>query len=151
MILNIKQFIMAIIPTSYFVWTADFTGACLILAGLMGLDLITGIRKAIYLGCLSSKIAKEKTIKKILDYTTFLVAGYLVNMFFLSLEPTGYVAKFIMNCIGEFIEYGFIIFVGFLIGVEGYSILENLAEMGMPMPQKIVSVWSKNIKNDICK
>jgi len=71
-------------------------------------------------------------------------------MFFLSLEPTGYAAKLLMSLIGEFIQYLFILFAGFLIGVEGWSILENLAEMGMPVPMKIISKWGKNVKSITC-
>lgn len=118
---------------------------------LMCLDFITGIRKAMFLGCLSSTIARKKSFEKSLNYGTFLIVGYLINMFFLSLEPTGYVAKFIMNLIGEFIQYIFIVFTGFLIGVEGWSVIENLNVIGMPIPQKLINLWGKNIKDETCK
>ena len=148
--INENTLILSLIPTGYFIWTLDFTGAILILFLLMCLDLFTGIRKAIYLNCLSSRIAVQKSVDKAFNYGTFLIVGYLINMFFLSLEPTGYAAKLLMSLIGEFIQYLFILFAGFLIGVEGWSILENLAEMGMPVPMKIISKWGKNVKSITC-
>jgi phage-related holin len=48
--------------------------------------------------------------------------------------------------IGGFIDCAFILFAGFLIGVEGYSVLENLAKMGQKLPKKIVEEWNNNIK-----
>ena len=44
MTFNIKQFIMGILPASYFIWTDQFTGACIILFLLIVLDTITGMR-----------------------------------------------------------------------------------------------------------
>jgi len=149
--INDTSLAMSMIPTSYFIWTADFTGACIVLFILIVLDLLTGVRKAQKQGCLQSRIAFRKTSEKLINYGTFLLVGYVINMFFLSLEPSGYVAIFLMNLIGEMIEYMFIGFVGFLLGVEGYSILENLAELGMPIPQKIIKNWSKNVKNNTCE
>lgn len=148
--INIDNLIMGIIPASYFMWSADFWGAVIILFLLMIIDLITGIRKAIFLGCLSSRVAVQKSREKAFNYGTFLIVGYLINMFFLSLEPSGVIAKFFMTWFGEFVQYMFIGFAGFLIGVEGWSILENLSEMGMPIPQKLVSKWGKNAKENIC-
>ncbi|HOR29941.1 MAG TPA: phage holin family protein, partial [Candidatus Syntrophosphaera thermopropionivorans] len=144
--INLNNIIMSLIPMSYFVWSADFTGAVLVLLGLCILDLFTGIRKAQKLGELSSRVAIRKSVEKAFNYGTFLIVGYLVNMFVLSLEPTGYLATLVISLFGNIIEYLFIGFVGFLIGVEGYSILENLAAMGMPVPQKLINRWSKNIK-----
>ncbi len=57
---------MSLIPMSYFVWTADFTGAVLVLLGLCCLDLFTGIRKAQKLKIFSSTIAVEITKNKAL-------------------------------------------------------------------------------------
>lgn len=148
--INLNNIIMSIIPMSYFVWSTDFTGAVFVLFGLCVLDLLTGIRKAQYLGILSSSIAISRSKKKAMDYLTLLIAGYLVNMFILSLEPTGYIATFIMSFIGEFINYIFILVVAYLIGVEFYSILENLAKIGVPIPKKIINKWSNNI-DIICK
>ena len=72
--------------------------------------------------------------------------GYLVNVFFVNVSIDGYVAEFLLSMIGGFLHCAFILFAGFLIGVEGYSILENLAKMGQKLPKKIIKEWSKNIK-----
>jgi phage-related holin len=48
--------------------------------------------------------------------------------------------------IGGFLRCAFILFAGFLIGVEGYSILENLSRMGQKLPNKIIKDWNNNIK-----
>jgi len=141
-----KQFMVGIIPASYFLWTQEFTGACIILFLLIILDTITGIRAAQKNGTLSSSIAVSKTKNKAANYLTILLVGYLMNMFYLSLTIEGMVAHFMIDLVGGFLDCIFILFVGFLIGVEGYSILENLAKLGQRIPKKITDNWSKNIK-----
>ncbi|MGI6551363.1 MAG: phage holin family protein [Syntrophomonadales bacterium] len=146
MSINIKQFIMGILPASYFLWTDQFTGACIILFLLIILDTITGMRAAKKLKIFSSTIAVQRTTEKAKNYLTILIVGYLVNVFFINISIDGYVAEFLIAMIGGFLHYAFILFAGFLIGVEGYSILENLAKMGQKLPKKIIEEWSKNIK-----
>jgi len=141
-----KQFIMGIIPANYFLWTADFAGACLVLLFLIIIDFITGIRAAQKNGTLSSSIAVSKTKNKAANYLTILLVGYLMNMFYLSLTIEGMVAHFMIDLVGGFLDCMFLLFVGFLIGVEGYSVLENLAKIGQKLPKKIIKEWSKNIK-----
>ena len=141
-----NSIILGFIPASYFLWTDQFWGACIILFLLMVVDAITGIRKAKQFGEFSSTLAREKTTQKAMNYLTVLVVGYLINVFFLNASIDGYVAQFLMDYIGGFIHCSFIVFAGFLIGVEGYSILENLSKIGVPMPKKITDNWSKNIK-----
>ena len=144
--LSTKQFIMGIIPASYFLWTDQFTGACIILFLLIILDTITGMRAAKKLKVFSSTIAIKRASNKAKNYLTILIVGYLINIFFVNVSIDGYVAEFLLSMIGGFIDCAFILFAGFLIGVEGYSILENLAKMGQKLPNKIVEDWSKNIK-----
>ena len=146
MSINIKQFIMGILPASYFIWTDQFTGACIILFLLIILDTITGIRAAKKLKIFSSSMAVQRTTEKSKNYLTILIVGYLVNVFFVNVSIDGYVAEFLLSIIGGFLHCSFILFAGFLIGVEGYSILENLAKMGQKIPKKIIKEWSKNIK-----
>ena len=144
--INIKQFIMGILPASYFLWTEQFTGACIILFLLIVLDTITGMRAAKKLKIFSSTIAVQRTTKKAKNYLTILIVGYLVNVFFINVSIDGYVSEFLIAMIGGFLHCAFILFAGFLIGVEGYSVLENLAKMGQKLPKKIIKEWSKNIK-----
>ncbi len=143
--LSTKQFIMGIIPANYFLWTSDFAGACLVLLFLIIIDFITGIRAAQKQGVFSSRVAVNKTKTKAINYLTILLVGYLMNMFYLSLTIDGYVAQFMVSLIGGFLDCIFLLLVGFLIGVEGYSILENLAKIGQKLPKKITDKWSKNI------
>lgn len=143
---NIKQFFMGILPASYFIWTDQFTGACIILFLLIILDTITGIRAAKKLKIFSSAMAVQRTTEKSKNYLTILIVGYLVNVFFVNVSIDGYVAEFLLSMIGGFLHCAFILFAGFLIGVEGYSILENLAKIGQKLPKKIIEEWSKNIK-----
>ncbi len=137
---------MGILPASYFLWTQEFTGACIILFLLIILDTITGIRAAKKLKIFSSSIAVQRTTEKSKNYLTILIVGYLINIFFVNISIDGYVAEFLLSMIGGFIDCAFILFVGFLIGVEGYSVLENLAKIGQKLPKKIIKEWSKNIK-----
>ena len=144
--LSTKQFIMGIIPASYFLWTDQFTGACIILFSLIILDTITGMRAAKKLKVFSSTIAIQRTTEKAKNYLTILIVGYLTNIFFINISIDGYVAEFLLSMIGGFLHCSFILFAGFLIGVEGYSVLENLAKIGQKLPKKIIEEWSKNIK-----
>ena len=144
--LSTKQFMVGILPASYFLWTDQFTGACVILFLLIILDTITGMRAAKKLKVFSSTIAIKRASNKAKNYLTILIVGYLINIFFVNVSIDGYVAEFLLSMIGGFLHCSFILFAGFLIGVEGYSILENLAKMGQKLPNKIVEDWSKNIK-----
>ena len=137
---------MGIIPASYFIWTDQFTGACIILFLLIVLDTITGMRAAKYLKIFSSAMAIQGATSKAKNYLTILIVGYLINVFFLNISIDGYVAEFMIASIGGFLRCAFIIFAGFLIGVEGYSVLENLAKMGQKLPSKIIKEWNDNIK-----
>jgi phage-related holin len=141
-----KQFIMGIIPANYFLWTSDFAGGCLILFVMTVVDFITGMRAAQKEGVFSSGVAISKTKTKAVNYLTILLVGYLINMFYLSLMIEGIVAHFMIDLVGGFLDCMFLLFIGFLIGVEGYSILENLSKIGQKLPKKIISNWSKNIK-----
>ena len=141
-----KQFIMGIIPANYVLWTSDFAGGCLILFVMIVVDFITGIRAAQKQGIFSSGVAISKTKIKAINYLTILLVGYLMNMFYLSLTIEGIVAHFMIDLVGGFLDCMFLLFIGFLIGIEGYSILENLAKIGQKLPKKIIEEWSKNIK-----
>ena len=144
--LSTKQFMVGILPASYFLWTDQFTGACIILFLLIILDTITGMRAAKKLKVFSSTIAIQRTTEKAKNYLTILIVGYLTNIFFINISIDGYVAEFLLSMIGGFLHCSFILFAGFLIGVEGYSVLENLAKIGQKLPKKIIEEWSKNIK-----
>lgn len=137
---------MGILPANYFLWTSDFAGGCLILFVMIVIDFITGIRAAQKQGIFSSGVAISKTKTKAINYLTILLVGYLMNMFYLSLTIEGIVAHFMIDLVGGFLDCMFLLFIGFLIGIEGYSILENLAKMGQKLPKKIIKEWSKNIK-----
>jgi phage-related holin len=141
-----KQFIMGIIPANYFLWTSDFAGGCLILLLLIIIDTLTGIRAAQRNGVFTSSVAIGKAKTKAVNYFTILLVGYLMNMFYLSLQIDGLVARFMVDLVGGCLDCLFLLFTGFLIGIESYSILENLAKLGQKLPKKIVENWSKNIK-----
>lgn len=137
---------MGLLPASYFIWSADFAGGCLILFVMIVIDFITGMRAAQKQGLFSSGVAISKTKTKAVNYLTILLVGYLMNMFYLSLQIDGLVARFMVDLIGGCLDCLFLLFIGFLIGIEGYSILENLAKLGQKLPKRIVENWSKNMK-----
>ena len=95
--LSIKQFMVGIIPASYFLWTQEFTGACIILFLLIILDTITGMRAAKKLKVFSSSIAVQRATEKAKNYLTILIVGYLVNIFFVNVSIDGYVAEFLLG------------------------------------------------------
>jgi phage-related holin len=104
------------------------------------------MRAAKYLKIFSSAMAIQGATNKAKNYLTILIVGYLVNVFFINISIDGYVAEFMIASIGGFLRCAFILFAGFLIGVEGYSVLENLAKMGQKLPNKIIKDWNNNIK-----
>ena len=104
------------------------------------------MRAAKKLKVFSSTIAIERASNKAKNYLTILIVGYLINIFFVNVSIDGYVAESLLSMIGGFLHCSFILFAGFLVGVEGYSVLENLAKIGQKLPKKIIEEWSKNIK-----
>lgn len=92
---------------------ALFVSLCI----FMLLDFITGFCKGYIKKCLSSRKAKLGIIKKI---------GLLVLVI---------VANIVDHISGTSIFRGMIISI--ILGTEGLSIIENLAIMGVPIPDKI--------------
>ena len=105
--LSTKQFMVGILPASYFLWTDQFTGACIILFLLIILDTITGMRAAKKLKVFSSTIAIQRTTEKAKNYLTILLVGYLINIFFVNISIDGYVAEFLLSMIGGFLHCSF--------------------------------------------
>lgn len=110
---------MIISGLSYLVGGIDtmFIYLCLVIA----LDYITGIIKAIYLKKLNSTIGLKGIMKKI---------GYIVAV------SLCVVADHIINANGSIR----ILAISLLISCDGISIIENLSEIGIPIPTKVKEV-----------
>ncbi len=95
---------------------------------LMLLDIITGTFKAMVLKEVSSNISMKGMYKKIMMLATVAVA-WLFEMFFPKIS-------------GQTIPWGQIT-AGFFWLVEGWSILENAAKAGVPLPKALVDMVNK--------
>ncbi len=138
---------LSLIPTAYFIWTDQFTGACIVLFLLIILDTLAGVISACRRKEFCSSILKDRAVLKSSNYLIYLIAGYLVHMFIISIETSGWVTGLFYNLLGDLVDCTFIGFVGFLIIGELLSILENLSIMGCPLPQRIIEKISTNEKN----
>lgn len=85
------------------------------------LDYVTGILKAIYQKKLSSDISFKGGIKKIGIFIIVAVAACLDNLLH---------TEIILRTLA----------IGYYIGHEGISILENWAAMDLPIPQKLKDI-----------
>lgn len=104
-----------------FLW-GEFDGLMYALIAFMVLDYLSGILVAIAKKELSSKIGFRGIAKKVI---------------ILSLVAVGHILDVnVLNC-GSVCRSAVI---GFYIANEGISILENSAELGLPLPKKLVSV-----------
>lgn len=99
---------------------------------IMAIDYLTGVCKAIYKKELNSKIG----IKGILKKFGYLLIVVLANLF-------DYLISDGSLAIRTLIIY-------FFISNEAISILENWAELGLPLPKRIYDVFS-NLKNNNTK
>jgi len=99
-----------------------FDGVLIALLVFIGIDIATGILRAIYQKQLNSKVSWQGMCKKV---TIILLVGmgWIIDL---------YVVKS-----GGIIRTAIIFFY---IANEGISILENVAEMGMPIPKKVKDV-----------
>lgn len=101
-----------------------------ILLILIGLDTITGIAAALKYKRFNSK-GMQKLIKKIITYSTAIVTVRLLEIGILSLYETTLLTQII---------------VAFLVITEAISVLENLAILGVPIPNSLLTFLLKNIK-----
>lgn len=123
---------MSIIPSGYFIWTEQYQCVIITLCLLFVLDTFTGVAKAIGKKELSSNVASLKISKKVFLYGGALMMGYLLSIGFSDTM---------------FLNESFVFLAGYYSLIEAYSILENLSEMGLNVPQKIIKNLKQNIDN----
>ncbi len=113
---------------------AFVTGLCTFLIGLLGgwdvalkvlmvltfLDILTGVMAGIYQKKLSSKIGSKGFLKKNSIYIVVAISCLLDEMFGTYMLRSGT--------------------IGFYIGIEGLSILENLGIMHIPLPSFVKDI-----------
>lgn len=104
------------------------------LIAFMALDYISGVLVAIGSKKLSSKVGAKGIAKKLL-VLVFTAIGHITDTYVLSGVPAAMSAVML-----------------FYIANEGISIVENAAELGLPVPQKIkavlVQIRNKSEEND---
>lgn len=113
---SIWQFIMAAVVTAAAYFFGGWDAVLMALVTLVALDYITGLMSAYVNKSLSSEIGQKGILKKI---GIFLAVG-LAHV----VDRTGLAGEPILRTMS----------IVFFMGNEGLSILENLAEIGVPLP-----------------
>lgn len=93
------------------------------------IDFVTGMLSAIIFGNLSSKVGHKGIIKKL---AYFLMVGFAHIVDVYVIEDSDYKFR--------------VIAIGLILANEGISILENLAELGVPIPKKLINLF-ESMKN----
>lgn len=104
-----------------FLWS-EFDGLMYALIAFMVLDYLSGFLVAIAQKELSSKVGFKGIAKKVI-ILALVAVGHIIDTHILG---GGAVCRSAV--------------LGFYIANEGISILENAAELGLPLPKKLVSV-----------
>ena len=113
-----------------FLW-GEFDGLLYALIAFMVLDYLSGVLVTIAQHELSSKVGFKGIAKKIC-ILMLVVVGHLIDEHVL-----GGSAKAVCRSM----------VTGFYIANEGISVLENAAELGLPLPKKLITVL-KQLKED---
>lgn len=93
------------------------------------IDFVTGMMSAMQTGNISSKIGYKGIIKKL---AYFLMVGFAHVVDVYVIDDSDYKFR--------------VIAIGLILANEGISILENLAELGVPIPEKLLSLFD-SMKN----
>lgn len=104
-----------------FLW-GEFDGLMYALIAFMVLDYLSGVLVAVAQKELSSKVGFKGIAKKVI-ILALVAVGHIIDTHILG---GGAVCRSAV--------------LGFYIANEGISILENAAELGLPLPKKLVSV-----------
>lgn len=127
--LELYKMVLSIIPTSYFIWTQEMHFAITTFILLLTLDTITGAIKStsLFNGGFSS--TKLVNMRKIICYMLAIILAYL------------------LSTIPHF-SGAFVYIVTWFSLREAWSVVENLAEMGLQFPQDLVKKIAGEIKKD---
>lgn len=105
-------------------------GLLIALLVFMALDYITGVINAIYSKSLSSEVGFKGLLRKALILIVVIV-GHILDIYVLKVGSTVRSAV----CL-------------FYISNEGISILENAANIGLPLPEKLKKILEEVLKDD---
>lgn len=120
--MNIIKSIAAVISGICGLLLGQFDGLLYALVAFMALDYISGVIIAVAQKELSSEIGFKGIAKKVI-ILALVAVGHIIDTHILG---GGAVCRSAV--------------LGFYIANEGLSILENAAELGLPLPKKLVSV-----------
>jgi phage-related holin len=117
--IEVLKAVLSIVPAGYFVFTGQMQEAVFTFGLFLTLDTITGWVKSTGWFCGGFVSTKLVNMKKIICYMLAILLAF----------PLSHLPYF---------DWSFIYVVGWLSLREAWSIMENLSDMGLPMPQKIV-------------
>ena len=90
------------------------------------IDFITGMLSAVARGSLSSKVGHQGVLKKL---AYFLLVGFAHVVDVYVVQDSDYKFRTVA--------------IGLILANEGISILENLAELGVPIPKKLLGLFER--------
>ena len=137
----LKSLLLSLIPSGYFIWTHDMHTAIFTLIIIAILDVFTGVIKAGYCGDFKTSTLWDKTLRKIIKLTIAITLGYFLDI---GIGHSG--ISFWSFLFGTFIYFCF-----FFSSVEAASILENLNDMGLDLPNDFVKNLRRNVSKAKCK
>lgn len=132
---NVLKLAVAAIGASIGVYFRELLGPVLVLLVVMVLDYASGMADAWSKGDLSSKTGVLGIVKK-LCYMIAVAVAVVVDWV---IQVAG--AKAGVD-IGNFYAFGLLVTIWFILN-ECISILENLSELGVPLPEFLVKVIEK--------
>jgi toxin secretion/phage lysis holin len=111
-------------------WLGGYDGLLYALIFMVVADYLTGVIKAIYNKKLSSEVGYKGILKKVCIFIMVAIGVLIDSIIPYEGEPFRTAVIF------------------FYISNEGISLIENLAEIGLPIPKKIVKVMEQLQKDD---
>jgi len=119
--IEIQTALMALIPTGFFIWTGEMQKATLILILLVGIDTLTGMIKSTKWFCGGFSSTRMFNGRKMITYALALILFYILSQ---------------MDIIG--LSDTFVYIACWLSLREAWSVIENLSDMGLILPQTII-------------
>lgn len=127
--IELQTLFMALIPTGFFIWTGEMQKAVFILVLLVGIDTLTGMIKSTKWFCGGFCSTKMFNGRKMITYALALILFYVLSQ---------------MDIIG--LRDSFIYIACWLSLREAWSVIENLSDCGLILPQTIIQKVAGEIK-----
>lgn len=135
--INISIGLLSLLPTGLFIWSNEMSCALIFFIAATALDFVSGVIKSFYCGTFQTSVAWDKGLRKFTRLVIAIIASYL-------LELIGGVGGFTYSwLIGSFVWL-----MCFWSVLEIVSVMENLDDMGLPVPISFIKYVRRNIAKE---